>query len=77
MYRIAIFEVPTEVIGEFIEKLTDLELENSIIGKNEDEEIEIKVTYEKDESHVVEELETFLETLIYGIEESAEERNDQ
>lgn len=69
MYRIAIFEVPTEVIGEFSEKLTDLELENSIIGRN-DEGIEIQVQYERDESNVVEELEEFLETLIYGIEES-------
>lgn len=69
MYSIAIFEVATEVIGEFIEKLTDLELENSIVGKN-NEGIEIQVQYEKDESNLVEELEAFLETLIYGIEES-------
>jgi len=57
------------VIGEFSEKLTDLELENSIIGRN-DEGIEIQVQYQRDESNVVEELEEFLETLIYGIEES-------
>ena len=39
------FEVPSEVIGDFTEKLTELELENSIVGKTEDDEIEIEVTY--------------------------------
>ncbi len=73
MYRIAIFEVPAIVIADFIEKLTILELENSVIGKNDIDEIEIQVTYQKDESDVVEELGTFLEALIYGLEESTDQ----
>ena len=67
--RKAMFEVPSEVIGEFTEKLTDLELENSIIGKNDDDEIEVEVLYEKRESKEVDELEAFLEKLKDGIEE--------
>lgn len=67
--RKAIFVVPSEVIGEFTEKLTDLELENSIVGKADEDEIEIEVLYEKNESKQVDELETFLEELKNGIEE--------
>lgn len=67
--RKAMFVVPSEVIGEFTEKLTDLELENSIVGKTDEDEIEIEVLYEKNESKQVDELETFLEELQNGIEE--------
>lgn len=63
------FEVPSEVIGDFTEKLTELELENSIVGKTEDDEIEIEVTYDKTESKQVDELETYLEELIDNLEE--------
>jgi hypothetical protein len=63
------FEVPSEVIGDFTEKLTELELENSIVGKTEDDEIEIEVTYDKSESKQVDELETYLEELIDNLEE--------
>lgn len=71
--RKAIFEVPSKVIGEFTEKLTDLELENSIVGKNDDEEIEVEVLYEKNESDQVDELETFLEELKEDFENSDED----
>jgi hypothetical protein len=71
--RKAIFEVPSEVIGEFTEKLTALELENSIVGKNDEEEIEIEVLYEKDESKQVDELEAFLEELKEDFENSDED----
>lgn len=74
--RKAMFEVPSEVIGEFTEKLTDLELENSIVGKNDDDEIEVEVLYEKSESKEVDELESFLEKLKDGIEDDDEEEEE-
>ena len=74
--RKAHFEVPSEVIGNFTEKMTELELENSIVGKNEDGEIEVEVYYEKDESDSVDELETYLEELKEGIEEEEEGEED-
>lgn len=70
-------EVPSEVIGEFTEKMIELELENSIVGKNDDEEIEIEVHYEKNESKQVDELESFLETLIDSIEEEDGENEEE
>ena len=70
------FEVPSEVVGEFTEKLTDLELENSIVGKNDNDEIEIEVLYEKNESKQVDELEAFLEELKENLEDDDEEEDD-
>lgn len=58
--RHATFEVPSEVIGDFTEKLTELELSNSIIGKTEEDEIRIQIDYEKGESDKIDELESHL-----------------
>lgn len=71
------FEVPSEVIGEFTEKLTELGLENSLVGKTEDDEIEVEVLYEKSEADKVDELEEFLEELIDGIEEEGEQEEEE
>lgn len=61
--RKLILEVPEEAIGDFTEKLIELGLENSITGRTEDEEIEIEINYEKDESERVDALESFLEKI--------------
>ena len=70
------FEVPQEVIGDFTEKLTELELENSIVGKTEDDEIKVEVHYEKNESKQVDELEEYLEELINNLDEEEEEEDE-
>lgn len=54
-------EVPPSLIGDFTEKLIELELENSITGKNDDEEILVEISYLKEETPEIEELEEFLE----------------
>lgn len=63
------FEVPAEVFGDFAEKLTELELDNRVLGRNEDDEIEIEVSYSKEEGVLVDKLEDFLEELIENLEE--------
>ena len=70
------FEVPAEVIVDFSEKLTELELENSIVGKTQDDGIEIEVQYEKDESKQVDELEEYLEELIENLGEESEDDDE-
>jgi predicted CopG family antitoxin len=70
------FEVPSEVIGDFTEKLTELELANSIIGKTEDDEIEVEVYYEKSESKQVDDLEEYLEELIDNLGEDDEDEDE-
>ena len=67
------FEVPSEVMGDFTEKLTDLELENSIVGKTENDEIEVEVYYDKSESKQVDELEEYLDELKEGLEDEDSE----
>jgi hypothetical protein len=74
--RKASFEVPAEVIGDFTEKMTELELSNSITGKTEDDEIEIEVLYEKEEAKQVDELEEYLVELIEELEEEEEEEDE-
>lgn len=75
--RKARFEVPGEVIGEFTEKMVELELENSIVGKTEDNEIVVEVLYEKSEAEQVDELEEYLDELIEQIDEEEEEEDDK
>jgi hypothetical protein len=70
------FEVPSEVIGDFTEKLTELELENSIVGKTQDDEIEVEVYYEKSESKLVDELEEYLDELKGGLGEVDDDDDD-
>ncbi|MBA2611914.1 MAG: hypothetical protein H0U95_08090 [Bacteroidetes bacterium] len=74
--RHATFEVPSEIIGDFTEKLTELELDNTIAGKTDDGEIIVQVSYEKDEADKIDELEEHLEELIEGIEEEEEEEDE-
>lgn len=75
--RKATFEVPSEVIGDFTEKMTELELDNSIVGRTADDEIEVEVIYEKNESDQVDELEAYLEELKDGLDEEEEEEEDE
>lgn len=67
------FEVPAEVIGDFTEKLTEFELENAIVGKNEDGEILIEVLYDKSESEEIDALEEYLEELVDELEDEDED----
>lgn len=56
-------EVPAELFGDFTEKLEATGLNNRVLGKNEDQEIEIEIFYEKDEAEIVDELENYLEEI--------------
>jgi hypothetical protein len=71
------FEVPSEVIGDFTEKMTDLELENSIVGKTDDDEILVEVLYDKSEITEVDELEEYLSSLIDGMEDEDDEEEEE
>lgn len=75
MRRITL-DVPSEVLGEFTEKMLELELENSIVGRTEEDEIEIEVLYEKEEAKKIDELEEHLEKLIDELEDEEEDEED-
>lgn len=71
--RIAEFNVPCEVIGEFAQEMTNRSLTNEITGITEDGELEITVRYEKEEAKEVDKLEEILERLNEDMEEEEEE----
>lgn len=66
-------EVPLEIFGEFTDKLVETGLDNRVLGRNEDDEIEIEVHYEKSEIALIDNLEEQLEELIENIEEEEDE----
>lgn len=73
------FEVPSEVFGGFTEKLAETGLDNRVLGRNEDDEIEIEVNYEKSDAGLIDELEEHLRDLITELdgEEEEEEEDDK
>ncbi|MBA2612576.1 MAG: hypothetical protein H0U95_11430 [Bacteroidetes bacterium] len=71
------FEVPTEVFGDFTEKLAETGLNNRVLGKNEDDEIEIEVFYDKEDAKIIDELEEHLEELIENIEEEDDDEEEE
>ncbi len=74
--RKAEFAVPSEVMGEFATELAERDLENSVTGTNEDDEILVEVLYEKDDADSVDELEEFLDKLREQIEEDEDDDDD-
>lgn len=75
--RKAEFEVPSEVMAEFAEEMASRDLDNKVIGTNEDNEIVVEVNYKREESKSVDELEKILDNLREQIEEEEEEEEDE
>lgn len=73
------FEVPSEIFGDFSEKLAETGLDNRVLGRNEDDEIEVEVYYDKSDAGVIDELEEHLEELKENLsgEEEEEEEDDK
>ena len=51
------------MFGDFTEKLAESDLDNRVLGRNEDDEIEIEVYYKKSEARLLDDLEAYLEIL--------------
>jgi hypothetical protein len=66
------FDVPVEVLTEFLEAVSDKELNSTVVSKT-DNEFNIEIDYDREESGIIDELEETLETLIEGIEEEEAE----
>ncbi len=75
--RKAEFAVPSEVMAEFAEKLANQNLDNEIVGTNDDFEVLVEVEYEKDQSKEIDELEEYLNELREQIEEENEEEEEE
>ena len=73
--RKAEFAVPSEVMAEFANEMAERELDNKVVGTTEDDEILVEVSYEKEETEIVDELETILDDLCGQVEEPEDDQN--
>jgi hypothetical protein len=71
--RKAEFAVPSEVMAEFAGEMAERELDNKVVGADEDGDILVEVLYEKEETPIVDELEEILDKLREQVEEDEEE----
>lgn len=67
--RKAEFTVPQEVAVEFCEELVNHSLTNEVTGITEENELVIEVSYDKDETKEVDELESHLASLCEELED--------
>ena len=71
------FCVPSPVMVEFCEEILNSNLNNSITGTTDEDEIIIEIEYGKDESKEVDKLEELLETLCEQLNEEEEEEENE
>lgn len=74
--RYATFEVPSDVVTDFAQEMQDREIQAVLVGVNEDDELILKVGYERDQSDKIDELEEKLEELL-DTEEEEEDDDEQ
>jgi hypothetical protein len=75
--RYADFEVPNEVITDFVKEMEEREMKALIVGVNDDDELVLKMGYERDEADKVDELEDRLEELVATVYEDEEEEEEE
>ena len=71
-----IFEVPTELLADFSELLSENELVNEIQGSTEDDEIIIEVSYSAKQKAAIHELEDWLEDALDELDDDDEDSDD-
>ena len=74
--RTAKFNVPVEVLTDFLDAVSEKELNSTVVSKTEDV-YHIEVDFDKDESSSIDELEEELTTFIENIDEEESEEEDE
>ena len=74
--RTAKFNVPVEVLTDFLDAVSDKELNSTVVSKTEDV-YHIEVDFDKEESSSIDELEEELSTFIENIDEEESEEEDE
>jgi hypothetical protein len=71
------FDIPKDLLGEFFTQLEDNALEYELIDVNQDdEELEITVTYSESQKGIVMELIELIDDYFSEIEENEEDENE-
>lgn len=73
--RTAKFNVPVEVLTDFLDAASDKELNSTVVSKTKDV-YHIEVDFDKDESSSVDELEEELSTFIESIDDDDEDEEE-
>lgn len=77
MEKFAKFEVPSEVLGDFMQEVSSRNLTATMSGKNRRDEHILTVPYERDEEGDIDELNDYLDDLISDTNEEEEEQEDE
>jgi hypothetical protein len=72
--RTAKFNVPVEVLTDFLDAVSDKELNSTVVSKTEDV-CHLEVDFDKDESSSIDELEEELSTFIENIDDEEEDED--
>jgi len=74
--RTSKFEVPVEVLTDFLDASCDKGMNSTIVSRNRNE-YNIEIDYEKEETSLIDELEEELENLIDNMEEDENEEEEE
>ena len=74
--RTAKFNVPVEVLTDFLDAVSDKELNSTVVSKTEDV-YHIEVDFDKEESSSIDAIEEELTTFIENIDEEESEEGDE
>ncbi len=74
--RTAKFNVPVEVVTDFLDAVSEKELNSKVVSKTEDV-YHIEVDFDKEESSSIDELEEELVTFIENIDDEESEEEDE
>lgn len=76
MEKIVRFEVPSEVLGDFVQDIADRKKTATVSATKHEEEYYVSVPYEKDEEDEINELSEYLDNLISDAESEEEEEEE-
>ncbi|MEO5644997.1 MAG: hypothetical protein ABIQ40_10920 [Bacteroidia bacterium] len=77
MEKYAKFEVPAQVLGDFIQEVSDNGFTSTNSAPNRRGEYVVTVPYDKEQEDEIEELEEYLDDLISDSEEEEEENEEE
>ncbi len=75
--RYADFEVPSVILADFVREMEEQELQAVIVGLNDDDEIILKVGYEREDADKVDQLEDQLGELMETVYEEGEDEEEE
>lgn len=75
--RFASFEVPSAVLTDFVREMEKVHMQAVIVGLNDNDEVILKIAYEREEAEEVNELEDQLDELIANLPDDDNEPEDR